>query len=132
MQVNIVEAQSNLTIETEDSNHTVYGYLNKLFQLTCTVIQGIPKGKLLWIVNNRTLAETGTSSLVLSFKPKQQDHLKQFTCAAISNFTEFELQRSVQLFVYSKCFLLYSKGIYFLLRVLCISKVNNKCHIFTC
>lgn len=117
IQLNIVEAQSNLTIETEDSNHIMYGYLNKLFHSTCTVIEGIPKGKLLWIVNNRTLAETGTSSLVLSFKQKRQDHLKQFTCAAISNFTEFELQRSVQLFVYSKCFLLYIKRIYFLLSV---------------
>lgn len=62
IQLNIVEAPFNLTIETEDSNHIVYGYLNNFLNLTCTVMQGIPKGKPLWIVNNRTLAETETSS----------------------------------------------------------------------
>ncbi|CAC5417041.1 HMCN [Mytilus coruscus] len=94
------KAPTNLKIETEETNQTVYGYLNKLFNLTCTVMQGIPKGNLLWLVNNKTLAETETSSLVLSFKPKQKDHLKQFTCVTRSNFIDFELHRTVQLFIY--------------------------------
>lgn len=100
-----IEAPSNLTIEKEDLKQTVYGYWNKLFDLTCTIIQGIPTGKLMWIANNVTLVESGKSSVVHSFKPQKKDHLKQFTCETRNNITDLRLQRSVQFFVYSEyCF----------------------------
>ncbi|CAG2188813.1 unnamed protein product [Mytilus edulis] len=55
--LNIGTRASNLTIEEEDSQHIVYGYLNRVLDLRCTVVHGIPNGKLMWMVHNQTLEE---------------------------------------------------------------------------
>ncbi|XP_052074567.1 neural cell adhesion molecule 1-B-like isoform X2 [Mytilus californianus] len=91
---------SNLTIVEEDSQHIVYGYLNRVLDLHCTVIHGIPNGKLVWKVNNKILEEKRTALLVYSFKPKQEDHLQNYTCATKSDIAQYAMERTVQLFVY--------------------------------
>ncbi|CAC5358912.1 DSCAML1 [Mytilus coruscus] len=90
----------NLRIEEEDSQHIVYGYLNRVLKLSCTVIHGIPNGKLVWMVNNKTLEEETSALLVYSFKPKQEDHLQNYTCATKSDIAQYSMERTVQLFVY--------------------------------
>lgn len=102
------ETPKNLTIEDEDSDHTVYGYLNRIFKLRCHVIRGIPKGTLAWIVNNETLVEKATSSLVYQVEPRQENHLKEYTCRARNNFSNHSLKHTVRLFVYSKYLFLSS------------------------
>ncbi|CAG2188811.1 unnamed protein product [Mytilus edulis] len=91
---------SNLTIVEEDSQHVVYGYLNRELKLKCTVNHGIPNGKLVWMVHNQTLEEKTTASLVYSFVPKQQDHLQNYTCATKSDKAQYSMERTVQLFIY--------------------------------
>ncbi|VDI72571.1 Hypothetical predicted protein [Mytilus galloprovincialis] len=91
---------SNLTIVEEDSQHVVYGYLNRELKLKCTVIHGIPNGKLVWMVHNQTLEEKRTASLVYSFVPKQQDYLQNYTCATKSDIAQYSMERTVQLFLY--------------------------------
>ncbi|XP_052074576.1 nephrin-like isoform X10 [Mytilus californianus] len=98
---------SNLTIVEADSQHIVYGYLNRVLDLSCTVIHGIPKGKLVWMVNNKILEEKTTALLVYSFKPKQDDHLKNYTCATKSIIAQYVMERTVQLFVYREALTLY-------------------------
>ncbi|CAC5368485.1 HMCN [Mytilus coruscus] len=83
-ELEMTKAPRNLTIENEDSNNIVYGYLNKPFNLTCNVIEGIPKGKLVWIANNKTVTEAAASSLVYFLRPQQNDHLKLLSCATVS------------------------------------------------
>ncbi|XP_063397227.1 hemicentin-1-like [Mytilus trossulus] len=90
----------NLTIGEEDSQHIVYGYLNHVLDLHCSVVHGIPNGKLMWMVHNQTLEEKTTASLVYSFKPKQQDHLQNYTCATKSDISQYYMERTVQLFVF--------------------------------
>lgn len=100
--LNVLAYPSNLTIGQEDSQHIVYGYLNRVLDLHCSVVHGIPNGKLMWMVHNQTLEEKTTASLVYSFKPKQQDHLQNYTCATKSDIAQYYMERTVQLFVFSK------------------------------
>ncbi|XP_052074573.1 neural cell adhesion molecule 1-B-like isoform X7 [Mytilus californianus] len=90
----------NLRIEEEDSQNIVYGYLNRVLKLSCTVIHGIPNGKLVWMINNKTLEEETSALLVYSFKPKQEDHLQNYTCATKSDISQYSMERTVQLFVF--------------------------------
>lgn len=103
----ISEKPNNLTIEEEDSQHIVYGYLNQELKLSCTVIHGIPNGKLVWMANNNILEEKTTALLVYSFKAKQEYHLKNYTCATKSDIVQYSMERTVQLFVYSKYLCIY-------------------------
>ncbi|XP_076106289.1 neural cell adhesion molecule 1-B-like isoform X2 [Mytilus galloprovincialis] len=96
----IGKSPSNLTIVEEDSQHIVYGYLNRVLELSCTVIHGVPNGKLVWMVNNKTLEEEASSLLVYTFIPKQEDHLQNYTCATKSNIVPYVMERTVRLFVY--------------------------------
>lgn len=82
----------------------MYGYLNRELKLKCTVNHGIPNGKLVWMVHNQTLEEKRTASLVYSFVPKQQDYLQNYTCATKSDIAQYSMERTVQLFIYSKYF----------------------------
>ncbi|XP_071181221.1 nephrin-like [Mytilus edulis] len=98
--LHIGASPSNLTILEEDSQHIVYGYLNRALKLSCTVIHGIPNGKLVWLVNNEILEEVASPLLVYTFKPKQKDHLQNYTCATKSDIARYSMERTVQLFVY--------------------------------
>ncbi|CAC5425388.1 unnamed protein product [Mytilus coruscus] len=91
---------SNLTIVEEDSQNIVYGYLNRVLNLSCIVIHGIPNGQLVWMVNNQTLEEETSALLVYSFKPILEDHLQNYTCATKSDIAQYAMERTVQLFVY--------------------------------
>ncbi|CAC5390621.1 DSCAM [Mytilus coruscus] len=52
------------------------------------------------MVNNKTLEEEASSLLVYSFKPKQEDHLQNYTCATKSIIAQYVMDRTVRLFVY--------------------------------
>lgn len=91
-----------LRIERESHNHTVYGFLNRILTLTCTVIHGIPEGTLQWIVNNKTMNEGKTPLTYMITELQMKDHMKNFTCVVSNNFTKYIFEQTVQLFVYSK------------------------------
>lgn len=87
-------------ITTATTNNTIYGIDGKELTLQCKVKTGIPRGHLVWIHNGQTLQDSQSGILNYTFKPKEKDHLSQYTCKTLSSTLDLPLFQTVTLVVY--------------------------------